>query len=175
MNRLTLIVPIVGLMLGGCSSYNDTDFQGIAVRMTPMDYADVLCSEVEFDLYHECLTRVIEHQQAIRNSDEPYGSATSGAFAMVVSSEVFLGSYASGPFRMYFEADSEEHDCRGSYNAFAGSTDNTLKVTCSNGLRGEANVISDTSGRSGVGEIRMTNGARGRIVFGPAVGGLARS
>lgn len=93
---------------------------------------------------------------------------------MVVDSEVFLGSYSSDPFRMYFEADSDTHFCRGSYNAFTGSTDAILKVTCNNGLRGEANVVSDSSGRSGVGEVRMANGMRGRIVYGPAVAGRVR-
>ncbi len=175
MNRLIPILPCLILVLGGCSTYNDPDFDGIAVWMTPMNYANTLCSGIEFDLYHDCITRVLEHQQELRNADEPEGNATSGTFAMVVDSEIFLGSYASDPFRMYFEADSEDHYCRGSYNAFTGSTDAILKVTCNNGLRGDAAVVRDTSGRSGIGEVRMTNGARGRIAFGPAVGGRTRA
>jgi len=174
MNRFIPTLPCLGLLLCGCSSYNDVDYRGISVAMTPMDYADILCSGVDFDRYHACITKVRDHQLTLREAAEPEGSATSGAFAMVVDSEVFLGSYSSDPFRMYFEADSDDHFCRGSYNAFAGSTDATLKVTCNNGLRGEADVVSDTNGRSGIGEVRMVNGMYGKIVYGPAVGGRIR-
>jgi hypothetical protein len=89
--------------------------------------------------------------------------------------EVLFGSYRSDPFSAAFRVSNSQRGCRGSYNALQGSIDATFDVICSNGQRGEADIVLDRDGRSGIGGVYMDDGTPGRIVFGRRVDGCSMS
>jgi hypothetical protein len=157
----------------GCSSNAVTrDYNLVYTEVDPLEYARILCSGIDMQDQHTCLTSVMEHNKEMRDRDLTPDEVVNGPFVVVLRDDLYRGNYVSQPFASAFTVSNGRNICRGRYNAFAGDTKAIFKVICDDGSRGTANIMLDTGGRNGVGEVTMDDGTRGQIVFGhAAVGG----
>ncbi|MGB5834394.1 MAG: hypothetical protein WBG92_20740 [Thiohalocapsa sp.] len=169
-----LLVAGWSFLLGGCGSNAATrDYNLLFTNMDSLEYAEILCSGIDMEDRHTCLTSVIEYHDEMIGRDVTPKQVLDGPFVVVLDDDLYRGSYVSQPFASAFTVSNGVNVCRGRYNAFAGDTEAVFKVICDDGSRGRANIMLDAEGRNGVGEIQMDDGALGKIVFGHAVVGGA--
>lgn len=161
------------LSSAGCGGDDATrDYDLVYTRVDPLEYARILCSGIDMRDQHTCLTSVMQHNKETRDLDVTPDEAVNGPFVVLLQDDLYRGRYVSQPFAAAFTVSNGINVCRGRYNAFAGDTRAVFKVICDDGSRGSANIMLDTGGRNGVGEVTMDDGTRGKIVFGhAAVGG----
>lgn len=192
------VILIAGLTVSGCCMRNDPDdfsrligseretyglcgifsgwgtldeperFEAAYTPVSPADYAERLCRGVEMEDYATCINRTVDYYREAARGPLPPDGSISGPFAVVVNGQVYLGRYSSGPFHADFRVDSGTKWCRGSYNAFTGSTQGVFDVICHDGRRGTADIVLDREGRNGIGQIVLDDGSRGDILFGHA-------
>lgn len=149
--------------LGGCGS---VFLGGIVTRVSPEEYGEKLCAGVDLEAYPACMTTVLDYFDQ-PTADDPPGAGTSGPFAVVMDGGLYLGEYTSiPPFEARFQVDNGVTGCRGSYNAQSGSRTSLFDVYCDDGRAGWADIILDTSGRSGIGRLTLADGTDGDIIFG---------
>lgn len=168
-----LLVAGWALSSAGCGSNAATrDYNLVYTSVDPLEYARILCSGIDMLDRHTCLTSVMQHNKEMRDRDLTPDEVVNGPFVVVLQDDLYRGSYVSQPFASAFTVSNGINVCRGRYNAFAGDTRAIFKVVCDDGSRGTANIMLDTGGRNGVGEVTMDDGTHGQIVFGhAAVGG----
>lgn len=156
-----------GAMLGGCGFLLPGHAGGIATRVSPEDYGERLCRSVELEEYPSCLSTVLDYFDEPLADTIPRGQSTSGPFAVAMDGGLYMGTYDSlPPFQASFRVSNGPNGCRGSYNAFTGSRDALFDVYCDDGRSGWADIILDTDGRNGIGELTLSDGTKGDIVFG---------
>jgi hypothetical protein len=157
-------VSLLALSLTGCGT---VFLGGIVTRVSPEDYGERLCSGVDLEAYPACMTTVLDYFDQPTADADPPGAGTSGPFAVVMDGGLYLGDYTSiPPFSARFRVDNGVNACRGSYNAQAGSRTSLFDVYCDDGRAGWADIIHDTSGRSGIGRLTLDDGTDGDIIFG---------
>jgi hypothetical protein len=155
-------VPVLAALPAGCSGH----LGGIATWVTPDDYGERLCADVELEAYPSCLSNVLDYFEEPRADHVP-GQSTSGPFSVIMEGGLYLGTYSSiPPFVASFRVSNGANACRGSYNAFTGSQDALFDVYCDDGRAGWAGIIRDQSGRNGIGQLTLNDGTQGEIVFG---------
>jgi hypothetical protein len=144
--------------------------QALYTPVTSAEYAQLLCENMRMEDYASCMNQVRDFRSTPEGRASGEGSSTSGPFAMQLGGEVYVGSYWGTPFSAAFRvANDSGQACRGDYNALYGSTKAIFDVDCDNGKRGTADIVSDRDGRNGIGYVSMTDGTKGRIVYGPDV------
>jgi hypothetical protein len=160
-------------MIAGCSSNQpERDFDLLVTRVHPIEYARILCSGIDIEDRHSCMTSVIQHHHAAKHRELTPDEVVNGPFVIVFGGDLYRGNYVSNPFASAFTVSNGYNICRGRFNAFAGDTSPVFRVACDDGSRGRARIVLDTSGRNGLGIAEMSDGMRGDIVFGhAAVGG----
>jgi hypothetical protein len=157
----------------GCSSNAATrDYNLVFTKVDALEYANILCSGIDMQDRHTCLTSVMQHVKDMRERSVTPREVLDGPFVVVLRNDLYQGNYVSQPFAAAFTVSNGINICRGRYNAFAGDTKAIFKVRCDDGATGSANIMLDAAGRNGVGIVDMDDGTRGAIVFGhAAVGG----
>lgn len=159
----------------GCSGNRnvaDVDYDLLYTDVPPIEYARILCRGIPIEDRHTCMTSVIQHHREASRLDYDPDEVVNGPFVVVLDEDVYQGTYVSQPLAAAFTVTNGYNICRGRYSALAGDTEAIFRVQCDNGARGDANIILDRSGRNGIGELQLTDGSRGDIVFGhAAVGG----
>ena len=162
------------LLAAGCGSNSATrDYNLVYTEVDPLEYARILCSGIDMQGRHTCLTSVMQHNKESRDRDLPPDEVVNGPCIVLLQDNLYRGTYVSQPFAAAFSVSNGINVCRGRYNAFAGDTKAIFKVICDDGSLGSANIMLDTGGRNGVGEVTMDDGTRGQIVFGYAADGGA--
>lgn len=203
MKALLVLIPAAGaLLLGGCCSMNPPSenrtaeaweelrtapwippftgfcaqgkerYDAVYTPVTIAEYGEALCMEKPMEEYATCVNRL--RRFYAENAVEASFPSTHGPFAFEAGGEVFIGRYQSTPFTASFQAANADIACRGSYNAFAGSTEAVFDVRCDDGRTGEANIVLDSRGRNGIGRIELSDGTSGRVLFGYGVAEAAR-
>lgn len=152
--------------LGGCGSFLPGHVGGIATWVSPDDYAERLCANVDLEAYPSCVSNILDYFEIPRADEIPPNQATSGPFAVVMDRSIYLGHYQWAPFRSSFQVSAGSKTCRGSYDAFNGSRDALYDVYCNDGRAGWAATIHDQTGRNGIGQLHLSDGTKGEIVFG---------
>jgi len=71
-----------------------------------------------------------------------------------------------------FNVSNGKVSCGGSYNSLDTSPTISMPVLCSDGRRGIVIATRDTSGTSGAGTVRMTDGEEGTFMFARAAAGF---
>ncbi|NYT01278.1 MAG: hypothetical protein GKC10_00730 [Methanosarcinales archaeon] len=164
-----------GIFSGYGTSDQPDRSKALYTPVTPTEYAQLLCENVDLEYYASCMNRIKDFARSSSRSSADEGSSTSGPFAMQIGGDVYVGSYWGTPFESVFRVtDDRGRACRGSYSAFFGSTEPVFEVVCDNGNRGRADIVSDRDGRNGIGYVAMGDGTKGRIVYGPDVARAAR-
>ncbi len=159
-------VPLLAALPAGCGSLVNGHAGGIATVVTPDDYGERLCANVELEAYPSCLSSVLDYFEEPRADDVP-GQSTSGPFAVSMDGGLYLGTYDSTPpFAASFRVSNGANGCRGSYNAFTGSRNTLFDVYCDDGRAGWADIVLDQGGRNGIGQLALNDGTKGDIVFG---------
>jgi len=168
-----LVALWTALSAVGCTSNLATrDYNLVFTNVDALEYARILCSGIEMQDRHTCLTSVMQHVKEMRDRDVTPSEVLDGPFVVVLRDDLYRGNYVSQPFAAAFTVSNGFNVCRGRYNAFAGDTQAIFKVRCDDGSTGSANIMLDAAGRNGVGIVDMDDGTRGAIVFGhAAVGG----
>lgn len=157
------------VVLAGCSTTpSSRDFDRLYVKVTPIEYARLLCRPEPMAERHSCMTSVIEHHRRARRQPRPGGDAVAGPFVAIIDLQRYRGRYVSNPFAAAFTITNGSNVCRGRYNAFAGDREPLLRFRCSDGRQGTARIVLDRTGRNGIGEWTMADGASGALVFGYA-------
>jgi hypothetical protein len=165
-----------GIFSGYGTAEEPDRYRALYTPVTATEYARILCEDQPMEDYASCMNQVRDFAQSLRGRSSREGSSTSGPFAMRLGGEVYVGSYWGTPFSSAFRVANDRGDaCRGSYNAFYGDTEPVYDVVCDNGRRGEAEIVSGRGGRNGIGYVSMTDGTRGRILYGPDVATAART
>ena len=155
------------LNLCGCGWLLPGHAGGISTSVSPEDYGDRLCRHLDLEDYPACLSQVLDYFDEPLAVDIPSGQSTSGPFAVAMDGGLYLGTYQSlPPFSASFRVSNEANACRGSYNALTGSQDALFDVYCDDGRAGWADMILDTDGRNGIGQLTLNDGTKGDIVFG---------
>lgn len=168
------IIGSVGL-LPGCGVFMPGHVGGISTRVTPEDYGERLCQGVDLEAYPACLSNVLDYFDEPHADDVPSGHATAGPFAVAMDGGLYMGTYDSlPPFTASFRVSNGENACRGSYSPFTGSRDALFDVYCDDGRSGWADIILDTGGRNGIGQLSLNDGTTGDIVFGYTALGRAQ-
>jgi hypothetical protein len=152
-------------LLGGCGSFLPGHIGGITTYVSPDDYGERLCRQVPLESYPSCLSNVLDYFEQPRADDVP-GHSTAGPFAVAMDGALYLGTYDSTPFAAHFRVSSGVKACHGSYNAFTGSRAALFDVYCDDGRAGWADTIRDQTGRNGIGQLTLSDGTKGDIVFG---------
>jgi len=135
--------------------------------VSPEDYGDRLCRHLDLDDYPACLSQVLDYFDEPLADDIPPGQSTSGPFAVAMDGGLYMGTYQSlPPFSASFRVSNGPNGCRGSYNGLTGSQDALFDVYCDDGRAGWADIILDTDGRNGIGQLSLNDGTKGDIVFG---------
>lgn len=173
---MSRLVAILGLsvLLGGCGAFPPGHQGGISTTVTPQEYGERLCRHLDLEDYPSCLSQVLDYFERPTPDDLPPGHSTSGPFAVLLGGDVYMGRYSSSPFAADFRVSNGRQGCRGSYSAFAGSSDAIFDVHCDDGRSGWADIVLDSDGRNGIGKLALNDGAHGEIVFGYAALGEAR-
>ena len=165
---------VCGIFSGWGTRVQPERSEAVYTPVTIEEYADDLCAQVDIEHYATCANRMDEFYRDSLESDTQPGRSTSGPFALLLGGEMYLGTYRSDPFSASFRVSSDGDSCTGSYNAIFGDKDAIFKVRCDNGMQGTARIVRDRNGRDGIGVVRMDDGTRGNIVFGPrTVGSLS--
>jgi hypothetical protein len=165
MSRVFVAIGLAA-SLCGCGLFTTGHIGGVATRVTPDDYAERLCANLDLESYPACYSRVIDYLDEPRASELPPGHSTSGPFAVVMEGSTYMGHYSSSPFAASFQVSNGANSCSGSYNVLAGSADAIFDVSCDDGRRGWADIIREQDGRNGIGQLALEDGTRGDIVFG---------
>lgn len=159
--------PALALLPAGCGFLMPGHAGGISTFVSPMDYGQRLCANVELEAYPSCLSNVLDYFEQPRADDVPPGQSTSGPFAVSMDGGLYLGTYSSTPpFAASFRVSNGPKSCRGAYNALTGSQDALFDVYCDDGRAGWADIVLDQSGRNGIGQLTLNDGTQGDIVFG---------
>lgn len=154
-------------LLGGCGFLLPGHAGGISVGVTPDEYGERLCRSVDLEDYPACLSAVLDYFDEPLADDIPPGHSTSGPFAVAMDGGLYLGTYDSlPPFQASFRVSNGDNGCHGSYNAFTGSQDALFDVYCDDGRSGWADIILASDGRNGIGQLSLSDGTTGDIVFG---------
>lgn len=161
-------IRLCGIFSGWGTTAEPERFDAVYTPISAAEYGEFLCKHLDIEQYASCVNRVEDFYRNSARDAGSQGSSNAGPFAVVVDREVFLGSYRSDPFSAYFRVSSGTKACRGSYNAFAGSSAPIFDVRCNNGRRGKANIVRSADGRNGIGVVYMEDGTKGTIVFGAA-------
>lgn len=160
-----LVASCVGLV--GCGWVLPGHLGGISTSVSPEDYGDRLCRHLDLDDYPACLSQVLDYFDEPLADDIPPGQSTSGPFAVAMDGGLYMGTYQSlPPFSASFRVSNGPNGCRGSYNGLTGSQDALFDVYCDDGRAGWADIILDTDGRNGIGQLSLNDGTKGDIVFG---------
>lgn len=169
-----MVIPVAAaaFSLGGCGVLLPGHFGGISTAIGDQDYAERLCGYLDLEDYPACLSHVLERFDEKISNDVP-GHGTSGPFVVIMEGSFYVGSYDSHPFAASFRVSNGENGCRGSYSAFTGSQDALFDVYCDDGRSGWADIISAVDGRNGIGQITLSDGTKGDIVFGYKATGQA--
>ena len=153
--------------LGGCGWLLPGHMGGISTSVSPEDYGDRLCRHLDLEDYPACLSQVLDYFDEPLADDIPPGQSTSGPFAVAMDGGLYMGTYQSvPPFSASFRVSDGSHGCHGSYNAFTGSREALFDVYCDDGRAGWADIILDSDGRNGIGQLTLNDGTKGDIVFG---------
>ena len=174
MHRPVLATLSLTTLLSGCGSFLPGHIGGIVTYVSPDDYAERLCAHVELESYPSCMSHVLDYFAEPHADDIPVSQATSGPFAVVMDRALYLGTYQGGPFSSSFRVASGTKACRGSFSAFTGSRDAIYDVYCDDGRAGWAATIRDQTGRNGIGQLTLSDGTKGEIVFGYLALGKAK-
>lgn len=169
----TALTLVAALAAGGCAEEKrQVDYNLVYADVPPVEYARILCQHIPMQDRHTCMTSVMQHNEDYRDRRLTPAEVANGPFVMFLDDVLYQGRYVSQPFAAAFTVVSETNVCRGRYNAFAGDEQAVFDVRCDDGGFGEANIVLDRRGANGIGEVTLTDGRRGRIVFGhAAVGG----
>ena len=155
------------LGLGGCGMLLPSHLGGISASVSPEDYGDRLCRHLDLEDYPACLSQVLDYFDEPLADDIPSGQSTSGPFAVAMDGALYMGSYRSiPPFQASFRVANGAKSCRGSYDGLTGSQDALFDVYCDDGRAGWADIILDTDGRNGIGQLTLNDGTKGDIIFG---------
>lgn len=150
----------------GCSATpSRRDFDRLYVKLTPIEYARPLCRPEPMVARHSCMTSVVEHHRRARHQPRPGGDAVEGPFVASIDLQRYRGRYVSNPFAAAVTVTNGTNVCRGRYNAFAGDREPLLRFHCSDGRHGAVRIVLGRTGRNGIDEWRMADGASGAIVF----------
>jgi len=174
MHRPVPATLALSALLSGCGSFLPGHIGGIVAYVSPDDYGERLCAHVELESYPSCMSRVLDYFEEPHADDIPAGQSTSGPFAVAMDRTLYLGTYQGGIFRSSFRVVSGTNACRGSYSAYQGSRDAIYDVYCDDGRAGWAATIRDQSGRNGIGQLTLSDGTKGEIVFGYLALGQAK-
>ncbi|MEJ2327098.1 MAG: hypothetical protein P8Y25_09910 [Chromatiaceae bacterium] len=136
--------PWCGIFSGYGASTEPARAEAVYSPVAPTEYGEILCENRSVEDYASCLNRVADYYRRFEDAPETEGSSTSGPFAVVMDTD----------------------SCTGSYNGFFGSKSSVFAVSCDDGRTGTAEIVRDRKGRSGVGYISLTDGSKGKIVFG---------
>ena len=164
---------VLALFLNGCGYALPGHIGGLVTYIPPEEYGKRLCAHVDLELYPACLSQVLDHfddPRAPGNSRDRSGPLP---IAVAMDDRLYLGTFDWGPFNSSFSVTSGTKTCRGSYSAFGGSQDALYDVYCNDGRAGWAATIRDQSGNNGIGQLTLTDGTQGDIVFGHRPLGLA--
>jgi hypothetical protein len=162
-------VAVIGALIAGCASNADPAAGGLYTRMSALDYAKLICSQVDLDDYATCVNGMLAVYEEPFEAEFPPVQTTSGPFMVLLDGDTYYGWYRSQPFVSDFRVSNDRTICRGGYNAFTGSVTPTFSVHCDDGRSGIADLVLDAGGRNGVGTITLGDGPAGRIVFGRGV------
>ncbi|AUB83919.1 hypothetical protein [Candidatus Thiodictyon syntrophicum] len=174
MHRPVLATAFLTLLLSGCGSFLPGHIGGIVTYVSPDDYAERLCAHVDLESYPSCVSHVLDYFEEPKAEDIPVTEVTSGPFAVAMDNQLYLGTYQGGLFRSNFRVTSGHKACRGAYSAYTGSRDAIYDVYCNDGRAGWAATIRDQSGSNGIGQLTLSDGTKGEIIFGYAALGRAR-
>ncbi|MBN2886445.1 MAG: hypothetical protein JXM75_07055 [Chromatiaceae bacterium] len=164
--RQVAIPAALVIMLSGCSLIPPGRLGGIAVKVSPEDYAHRLCEHLPLEDYSTCVSQVLDYFDRPRAEPAGAGGSTAGPLVAILDGEVYQGEYSSAPLSARFNISNGAQHCRGSYDAFGGSPDALFDVYCDDGRSGWADLMLGLGGRDGIGRIRLDDGSEGRIVFG---------
>lgn len=156
----------VAALLGGCGSFLPGHIGGLTTYVSPDDYAQRLCRGVELEAYPACVSQILDYFDEPLADSIPRGQSSSGPFAVAMQGALYLGTYQASPFAGRFRVVSGTNTCRGSYSAFAGFRAPIYDVYCDDGRSGWAETIRDQTGANGIGQLTLTDGTKGDIVFG---------
>lgn len=168
-----LVAALIAAAMAGCArNHAERDFDLLFTRVHPIEYARILCSGIDMEDRHTCVTSVMQHYNEAKHRELTPDEVVNGPFVIVFGGVLYRGNYVSNPFASAFTVSNGYNVCRGRFNAFAGDTAPVFRVFCDDGSSGRARIMLDTEGRNGLGIIEMSDGTRGDIVFGhAAVGG----
>ena len=168
MHRLVLVTFPLALaaLLGGCGTALPGHIGGITTYVSPEDYGERLCARLDLESYPSCISSVLDYFEAPHADIIPPGHSTSGPFAIAMGGVLYLGTYDSNPFVSHFRVASGTKACHGSFSALSGSRDALYDVYCDDGRAGWADIILDQTGRNGIGQVSLSDGTKGEIIFG---------
>jgi hypothetical protein len=171
---IPVLAPLVlPLILTGCGYALPGHIGGLVTYVSPEDYGERLCAHVDLELYPACLSQVLDHFGDSRTRAPARYQSGLLPLAVAMDDRLYLGTFDWGPFNSSFSVTSGTKTCRGSYAAFGGSQDALYDVYCNDGRAGWAATIRDQSGHNGIGQLTLTDGTKGEIVFGHRPLGLA--
>ncbi|WP_295386362.1 hypothetical protein [uncultured Thiodictyon sp.] len=153
-------------LLGGCGSALPGHIGGIVTYVSPDDYAERLCRGVDMESYPACASQVLDYFDVPLAETMPRGHSSSGPFAVAMEGALYLGTYQSNLFAGHFRVVSGSNACRGSYSITRGSRAPLYDVYCEDGRAGWAETIRDQTGANGIGQLTLSDGTKGDIVFG---------
>jgi hypothetical protein len=168
MYKLVLVIAHLALvvLLGGCGTVLPGHIGGITTYVSPEDYGQRLCAKLDLESYPSCLSRVLDYFEEPHADTIPRGHSTSGPFALAMGGVLYLGSYDSTLFSSHFRVSGGGRSCHGSFGALSGSRDALYDVYCDDGRAGWADIILDQTGRNGIGQVSLSDGTKGEIIFG---------
>ncbi len=168
MHRSLLVAAplVLAPFLGGCGTALPGHIGGITTYVSPEDYGERLCGNLDLESYPSCLSHVLDYFEEPHADVLPPGQSTSGPFAVAMQGALYLGTYESTPFSGSFRVAQGGNGCRGSFSVLSGSRDALYDVYCDDGRAGWADLILDQSGRNGIGQLTLNDGTKGEIVFG---------
>jgi hypothetical protein len=166
MHRLVVVTVPVAALLAGCGTMLPGHIGGITTYVSPDDYGERLCRNLDLESYPSCLSNVLDYFDEPHANVIPRGHSTSGPFAVAMGGALYLGTYDSQPFAGQFRVASGTRSCHGSFNVLKGSRDALYDVYCNDGRAGWADLILDQTGRNGIGQLTLSDGTKGDIIFG---------
>lgn len=171
--RHLALALFAALAAAGCTNNEaQRDYNLLFTQVEPIEYARILCQGIPMEDRHTCMTSVMQYNEANRDRLLSPGETANGPFVMFLDDQLYEGLYVSQPLASAFTVSSAGNVCRGRYNAIDGDREPIFRVRCEDGGQGEATTIRDVTGANGIGRVELTDGRRGRIVFGyAAVGG----
>jgi hypothetical protein len=158
--------PWCGIFSGYGAATEPERSRALYTPVSDYEYGEILCANRSPENYATCVNRVVDFCHNAKDDAAAEAGATSGPFAVALDGKLYYGTYRTDLFSGYFFVSNHGASCRGSYNILFGSKGPVFAVSCDNGRTGTAEIVRSRNGRDGIGYIEMTNGDKGRIVFG---------